>query len=569
IAPVDKSKCPFVKDGNDVAFQLFTSLQAGPWYFTAAQNTWYIGRYAGRFIDYLVSRSGSESKYHTFGISPQPGCELEVVIPKQMLLNKFFCSHWRSYQYYTESVIRPIGFKASECPSWKDYTSGACAFGRTIHMGYGADTNIEYKLEKLFNFIQAVRAKINKTDNTVTIDRVKAKLDSLYEFKDDFVDYLNGYDDENYDKPTESSKNYDKRTEDVTDDDFEEIIDDIITKSSENSDETPNEDIKPNFDQLNKTEGDNNKEVFIEDQIAEETDLYTKAKLAEVNIKNNDDILLMNEDTLDVKIRIKRDADLLNHKRDDVELTVVSGNLTLANDDRTNNSEEFKFLKNITSVVKINVKNNVTKQNDTGALNFDTKPTVNNSDDGFELTSDEKDVDLKNATQNMNKDSKSFKFNIFRRRPILRQIIRMIPRINMNYISKDKRPKFNSQRNKVDKIDYKSGKIWSLEPVKANIKKNILKRQKRFSFFQRSEDSNNILFRMLDFLIKNRKNVLPVFTVMREINTLVKSGNGELNHFSRENNNYIGATPPAFTPISYNLELGNENRGPGRVLFDD
>lgn len=65
---------------------------------------------------------------------------------------------------------------------------------------------------------------------------------------------------------------------------------------------------------------------------------------------------------------------------------------------------------------------------------------------------------------------------------------------------------------------------------------------------------------MLDFLIKNRKNVLPVFTVMREINTLVKSGNGELNHFSRESNNYIGATPPAFTPISYNLELGNENR---------
>lgn len=24
IAPVDKSKCPFIKDGNDIGFQLFT-----------------------------------------------------------------------------------------------------------------------------------------------------------------------------------------------------------------------------------------------------------------------------------------------------------------------------------------------------------------------------------------------------------------------------------------------------------------------------------------------------------------------------------------------------------------
>lgn len=31
-------------------------LEAGPWYFTAAQNTWYIGQYAANFIDYLVSR---------------------------------------------------------------------------------------------------------------------------------------------------------------------------------------------------------------------------------------------------------------------------------------------------------------------------------------------------------------------------------------------------------------------------------------------------------------------------------------------------------------------------------
>lgn len=92
---------------------------------------------------------------------------------------------------------------------------------------------------------------------------------------------------------------------------------------------------------------------------------------------------------------------------------------------------------------------------------------------------------------------------------------------------------------------------------------NFLKRQKRFlSFFKRNEaqESDNFLFKMLEFLLKNRKAVVPVFTVMREINTLVKSNNGELNHMSKERNNYIGAPPPVLAPVTYNLELGNENR---------
>ncbi|XP_075989173.1 pancreatic lipase-related protein 2-like isoform X2 [Anticarsia gemmatalis] len=279
IAPVDKSKCPFIKDGNDIGFQLFTRhnptayqelkigddeslfasnmdfhaptvmyfhafmeqpddgsgimvreaymqrgdtnvimidahhLEAGPWYFTAAQNTWYIGRFAAQFIDYMVSRglnlnnthlvghslgaqaagvagsaikSGRVSRitgldpalplfsglpleqrldrsdaqfvdvihtdagifgykepvghvdfYPNGGKSPQPGCELEVVIPKQLLLNKFFCSHWRSYMFYTESVLRPKSFVSVPCRSWHEYSRGRCAGGKTEHMGFG------------------------------------------------------------------------------------------------------------------------------------------------------------------------------------------------------------------------------------------------------------------------------------------------------------------------------------------------------------------------------------------------------------------------------------------------
>lgn len=101
------------------------------------------------------------------------------------------------------------------------------------------------------------------------------------------------------------------------------------------------------------------------------------------------------------------------------------------------------------------------------------------------------------------------------------------------------------------------------ESVPQKTTNRIVKRQKRFiSLFKRNEaqESDNFLFKMLEFLLKNRKTVVPVFTVMREINTLVKSNNGELNHVSKERNNYIGAPPPVLTPVSYNLELGNENR---------
>ncbi|XP_072941193.1 pancreatic lipase-related protein 2-like [Epargyreus clarus] len=283
LAPVDKMKCPFVRDKNDVGFRLYTRhnptvyqnlaidddealfashinfhdptvivfhafleepnfgsgimlreayvlrgdtnvimvdagrLEAGPWYFTAADNTWYIGRMAAMFIDYLVARGLNLSRTHLIGHSlgahsaavagatitsgrvsritgldpalplfnkvsllqqldpsdaefvdvihtdagifgmkrpvghvdfypnggqsPQPGCELEVVIPQQLLLNKIFCSHWRSYQFYSESVLRPASFTASECRTWRDYKHGRCAAARTQYMGYAADRN--------------------------------------------------------------------------------------------------------------------------------------------------------------------------------------------------------------------------------------------------------------------------------------------------------------------------------------------------------------------------------------------------------------------------------------------
>uniref|UniRef100_A0A2A4J568 Lipase domain-containing protein n=1 Tax=Heliothis virescens TaxID=7102 RepID=A0A2A4J568_HELVI len=87
------------------------------------------------------------------------------------------------------------------------------------------------------------------------------------------------------------------------------------------------------------------------------------------------------------------------------------------------------------------------------------------------------------------------------------------------------------------------------------------KRQKRFlQLFRADNKEESFIFRALDFLVKNRRSVVPIVSVVRDVSTLVRSQGGELNHVTREKGNYLGLTPPDLPPVSYTLELGNENR---------
>lgn len=397
--------------------------------------------------------------------------------------------------------------------------------------------SLEYKLEKLFAFIQAVRDKSSKNNSQVTLDKVTANIDSLNYFKDGINDYLNYYDNENNNSTEGIIDDYDDETD--------------RNGTNKNYDGRENTAFEENVEEINKTLLIDNDTKVIEDQIAEESDLNVKVKIDDFNIEIQE--ALVKEDA-NIKTRTKREADLNYKNKESAELTVVSGNLTLNKAEEINNSN---IVNNNTYAAKTNVeKEDLTEQNDkvteptdTHRTNIYTHRTPTNADE-FDISLDDSDEETETTTEVNKNKPRPFKFDLFRRRPVLRQLIKMIPRIN-----KKGKSKFNLRKNRVsEKFESK------FNPIN-KFKKNILKRHKRFlPFFQRSEDSNNILFRMLDFLIKNRKNVLPVFTVMREINTLVKSANGELNHISKESNNYIGATPPAFTPITYSLELGNENR---------
>lgn len=132
--------------------------------------------------------------------------------------------------------------------------------------------------------------------------------------------------------------------------------------------------------------------------------------------------------------------------------------------------------------------------------------------------------------------------------------------------------KYNDQRyistNKHDRTDtFPNGKKKSTITLNNGKPADAKKRQKRFlQFFRSDSDSgDNFIFRALNFLVKNRKNVVPIISVVRDINTLVKSANGELNHVTREQNNYVGIVPPVTAPVTYSLELGHESTAMGFV----
>lgn len=109
---------------------------------------------------------------------------------------------------------------------------------------------------------------------------------------------------------------------------------------------------------------------------------------------------------------------------------------------------------------------------------------------------------------------------------------------------------------------YRTLNNFKKSTIARNVEPKTRNRQKRFlQFFSKTDntDSNdNFIFKALNFLVNNRRKIVPIVSVMREINTIVKSANGELNHVTKENNNFVGINPPEFKPLSYTLELGTD-----------
>lgn len=82
--------------------------------------------------------AGGHADFFVNGGTPaQPGCPTDVVESFD-ITNA--CSHYRSWMYYSESVLRPKAFPAVECSSYLDFslTDTGCFRMAKGYMGYSA-----------------------------------------------------------------------------------------------------------------------------------------------------------------------------------------------------------------------------------------------------------------------------------------------------------------------------------------------------------------------------------------------------------------------------------------------
>lgn len=123
----------------------------------------------------------------------------------------------------------------------------------------------------------------------------------------------------------------------------------------------------------------------------------------------------------------------------------------------------------------------------------------------------------------------------------------------LNFALKTRLNKKSTSKNKI----ITHPKIGHLFSQQKTIKRQKNLRQRRFVSFFKPQTSDSTLYKILDFLLKHHNKVLPVITVIREINTLIKTGNGEFNNYINEQHNFIG-TSPTLQPVTYNFDLNNE-----------
>ncbi|XP_017785625.1 PREDICTED: pancreatic lipase-related protein 2-like [Nicrophorus vespilloides] len=73
------------------------------------------------------------------GKAPQPGCTIPEVKRRSpdSIIEPLFCSHWRSYMFYSESVITANAFQSYRCNSWKEFLRGECDPNQEpVNMGF-------------------------------------------------------------------------------------------------------------------------------------------------------------------------------------------------------------------------------------------------------------------------------------------------------------------------------------------------------------------------------------------------------------------------------------------------
>ncbi|XP_075989171.1 uncharacterized protein LOC142985100 isoform X1 [Anticarsia gemmatalis] len=507
IAPVDKSKCPFIKDGNDIGFQLFTRhnptayqelkigddeslfasnmdfhaptvmyfhafmeqpddgsgimvreaymqrgdtnvimidahhLEAGPWYFTAAQNTWYIGRFAAQFIDYMVSRGLNLNNTHLVGHSL--GAQAAGVAGSAI----------KSGRVSRITGLDPALPLFSGLPLEQRLDRSDAQFVDVIHTDAG-----------IFGYKEPV-GHVDFYPNGGKSPQPGCELEVV-------------------------------------------IPKQLLLNKCDGSQQTRG--IYTYYLTTHRNTIKNDQAI---PQLATSSPKSYKY--------NNKKYVLINNNRLIRKKRVQRNVKKMYHLNDQA-IKIENQNMYLEN----RPTEIFS------------------RDNDTNILNNTTTNLENNNENFHRNVGKDKNFAyVKSTNKNLN----------------LNQNLGSLKHTPTN-IAENVNKKFNLNR----KLNILTTGISFYRNIKNKKSRNHeipKKRQKRFlSFFKSDTSSNseNFIFKAMNFLIKNRKNIVPVISVVREINTMIKSANGELNHVTKEENNYLGVNPPEFKPVTYTLELGGD-----------
>ncbi|XP_048003434.1 uncharacterized protein LOC125239791 isoform X1 [Leguminivora glycinivorella] len=438
---------------GDVNFIILdeSRLEAGPWYFTAADNTWYIGRFAAKFIDYLVSRGLDLAKTHLVGHSL--GAQAAGVAGA-------FLTTGRVSRITGLDPAGPLFCKLPLeqrlDPSDAEFVdvihTDAGIFGFPVSLGHAdfyPNAGISPQPGCELEVVLPQQQFFNKCDRNT-------KTQGYYTF------YL---------LPITDAKNLSKRTD---------------------------------------THKHNT-------HLTEETDATYENNMREMKTEASQD-----------NVRKTSQKDINEDSYTNIRKITI-------NEGKVNKAHKYDF-KNKYSY---NGKSTVPKENTDEDI-YDEKDleTTDEEESSLDLTAEEADLEttltrikLRNIDEEKTKHKK--------------------------YLDVKRKTLLDSAKD----LDLNLRETYP--GTNGNAESHVKKRQRRFiNIFQKSEaaENDNFLFKILEFLNKNRRHALPVFTVMREINTLVKSANGELNHSTKERNNYIGLNPPVLPLATYNLELGSDSK---------
>ncbi|XP_053623215.1 uncharacterized protein LOC128682510 isoform X1 [Plodia interpunctella] len=582
IAPVNKIKCPYVKENVDIGFQLFTrhnptvyqplaidddeklfasnvdfhvptviyfgafleqpdegsglmvreaymlrgdtnmimvdarTLEAGPWYITAAENTWYIGQFVARFIDYLVSRGLNLNNTHLIGHSL--GAQAAGVAGSALKSGRVSRITGLDPAFPLFDKL-PLDQRLD--PSDADLVdvihTDAGIFGFNRNMGHadfypngGISPQPGCELEVVLHQPIITKKCDGQTRQPEGFYRFYLQTNNkkdfrskLYEFFIHIHNLKDNIEKQNKDF-TQKFDIYDENTE------ISVVYGTKHTKKRLHVSKTITDNVKGRI-LLNKLNRDtNNTNCNQTDEVNNNTAFKTEHSTKETAGEGNQNIPIA--------------ISLENNLNKSLTLTLDK----LSDPDKVEENHK-------TNIGQKPLEQSIKGTKGKGNENI---PTAISHENNFDkLVTSKHDINLSNSDKVENKHT------------ITDNVEKSMENIRNNTPNTELAT--DNERMKTEKVK------------KTHENNKSKKRQKRFvPFLQKSEaaENDNLLMRMLEFLFKYRKNVLPVISVMREINTLIKSGNGELNHITKERNNYIG-TSPVLPPIaSYTLELGGEGK---------